>query len=128
MRPEKGTKEQDDIPWAAHAGAANRVHCHAFAVTGHCLSSFYLTSASSVPASYAQWGKVRGQTCSLSYSYIMILPFYTLSRTLSRPLGPCISGIIQLGTRTVAWCFMLRYNINVFVRWPACVENMDVVI
>ena len=44
------------------------------------------------------------------------------------PLGPCNSGIIQLGTRTVAWCFILRYNINVFVRWPACVEKMDVVI
>ena len=84
--------------------------------------------ASSIPASYAQWRKVRGQTCSLSYSYIMILPFYTLSRTLSRPLGPCISGIIQLRTRTVAWCFMLRYNINVFVGWLACVGKMDVVI
>ena len=43
--------------------------------------------ASSIPPSYAQWRKVRRHKCSLSYSYIMILPCYTMARTHSRPPG-----------------------------------------
>ena len=43
--------------------------------------------ASSIPPSYAQWRKVRRHKCSLSYSYIMILPCYTMAKTHSRPPG-----------------------------------------
>ena len=42
--------------------------------------SFYPTSASSIPASYAQWGKVRGATCSLSSEFVSLQGDAQLSR------------------------------------------------